>query len=130
VYLPIIYNILQLRLPDCELKESLKVSRELWKSANEVASLQLVRSKIIPSKPGKTEDFPVTPKDIWDMWINGKYFHNDTEKKADLISFAGWAEGLVKYGFIDYLIKVTKEINYVELAIREALVMHKAALTP
>lgn len=112
-----LYKLLQMRLPEGELKEGLKLSRARFKAAHEIAGLQMVRGK----EGDDSADKPLTPEQIWDLWCNGKYFHTELDKRADLDSWKGWGEGLLKFNFFEYLARTTREINYLELAIKEAL---------
>lgn len=118
-----VYNLLQMRLPDGELKEGLKSSRTRFQAAQKIAGLQIVRGK----EDDSSQDVPVTPEQIWDMWCNGKYFHSELDKRADLDSLSGWGKGLLRFNFFEYLANVTQEVNYMELAIKEVLDKHPAA---
>jgi hypothetical protein len=63
---------------------------------------------------------PFRPEQIWDLWTNGKYFHTDLDKLEEIESFDSWGEGLLRFNFFEYIANVTREINYLELAVKEA----------
>jgi hypothetical protein len=66
-----------------------------------------------------------TPEEITDLWINGYYFHNDSDKLRLLKSLQPLESVLMRFKFITHLLDATRAILYVRhvmmYAIREGL---------
>ena len=66
-----------------------------------------------------------TPEEITDLWINGYYFHNDSDKLRLLKTLQPLENALMRFKFITHLLDATRNILYVRhvmiYAIREGL---------
>lgn len=110
VFLQHIYNLCQRCLASDELKGYLIKSREAWKKAQRNTGIKL----IIKGKE-------ITPEDVTDLWINGYYFHNDSEKMAMLKRLLPHESMLVRNHFLNFLVDATRQILYVSNIITIAL---------
>jgi hypothetical protein len=125
VFLNKIYNALQIKLSDQALKVELIKSRKRFKSASSSADLQLIIGEETKSKGKKDIEIKevITPELITKILLNARYFHND-EEKAEKIKrfekFEDWGKGMFRYNFIQYLIKVTNEIFFIDAVVKEA----------
>ncbi len=63
----------------------------------------------------------VTPEHALDLFINGHYFHNDEEKRAELLKYGIPDVFLVRNQFLNFLVDATMNIAYTSNVIRAAL---------
>jgi hypothetical protein len=105
-----IYNILHRCLTNDELKEYLVKSREAWRAALRSSGMGVV-----------IFGHSYTPDEVLDLWINGVYFHNDSEKADRLKKLVPLAHDLLRHQFIDFLVNATREILNVADILNAAL---------
>lgn len=55
----------------------------------------------------------LTPLQVTDMYLNGKYFHNDLEHQHQLDSLLPFEADLLRFRFLDFVINASKIIAYV-----------------
>jgi len=53
-----------------------------------------------------------TPEEVLDLWINGRYFHNDTRKAAAIDALDPVSSIFVRHVFLDVLIEATKYFTF------------------
>src|SRR3989304_3633896 len=92
VYLPKIYNLCLKEITSDILKNDLLASRQEWLNEFRVGGFAL-----------EYNGRQFSPEDIMDLWINGHYLHDDTEKMRLLKSLAKHESILFHYKFIDFL---------------------------
>ena len=115
VFLHTIYNICYQRLTDERFKRLLAEARQIWKDYLKQGGFKLVWN-----------ERKVAPEKIFDLWINGVYFHNDAEKRVFLTRIAPHEQSLLRNVFLDFLIEGTRQVlyvgNIVRIALREGLI--------
>ena len=110
VFLFIIYNLCQKHLASDKLKDYLSKSREIWKQAHKSAGITLIYNRR-----------ELTPEYITDLWINGYYFHSDTNKLYILNQLLPHERMLVRNQLLNYLLDATRQVLYVDNIIKVAL---------
>jgi hypothetical protein len=110
VFLYKVYNLCQKHLMSDKLKDYLSKSREIWKQEHKSAGIKLVYNE---------REF--TPEYITDLWINGYYFHSDTNKLCILNKLLPHERMLVKNQFLNFLLDATRQVLYVANIIKVAL---------
>jgi hypothetical protein len=107
-YFNAICNIAERRLENVDLKVRLRKARELWKHAMRTGPMGIVDD----------DDRTITPEYVVDLFINGRYFHNDAQKEAELKRLL---PDLVRYQFLAAILDTTKAVFAVGEVIRVAL---------
>jgi hypothetical protein len=107
VFLSHIYNICSRRVVSDELKDLVVGSRKIWADTQKVSGIQLI-----------IDGTEMPAREIWKIWINGRYFHNDLRYQQildqaspvalkvlrfDFLTFVGKAGGCIAWlsGFVD-----------------------------
>jgi hypothetical protein len=110
-----IYNLCHRVIDSQELKGYLIEARSAWKNAFKKGGFNLV-----------VDDRTITPEGIYDLWINGHYFHADIEKRRELERLIGPEAIFTRGLFLDLLVEATRQLlytgNVVVAALREGLV--------
>ena len=81
VFLPRVFNILYQQLRDVHLRDALTRTREWWKAEQRGQVAIIVDGQNYPAEK------------IFDLWVNGVYFHDD-RKKAEALETLGPIVGL------------------------------------
>jgi hypothetical protein len=63
----------------------------------------------------------ITPEYVLDLWINGHYFHNDEQKRTELLSYGMPNILLVRNQFLNFLVDATMAIAHTRNILRAAL---------
>jgi hypothetical protein len=106
-----IYNLCHQHLINEQYKDFLVKSREIASYALKNSSFQL-----------KIAEAEMTPEHISDVWINGYYFHDNTDHLNFLRSLPPfYTEVVLKTYFFDYLRDMTMQIIYTNNVINAAL---------
>ncbi len=66
-------------------------------------------------------DGEVLPEKVFDLWINGVYFHNDEAKRAFLGKIADHERLLVRHVFLSFLVDAARQLFYVGHIVKAAL---------
>ena len=114
VYLLTIYKLCHDRLTSDDLKERVRASKQIWKEEFKTGGFTL-------NYNGRE----FSPEAIMDLWLNGHFFHDETEKMLLLRSLTKHESVLFRYEFLDFLIGATNQVftvgNIVKHALREGL---------
>lgn len=102
VFLYHIYNLCQKHLTSNKLKDFLIKSRKIWREIDTNTGMKLVYN-------GRQ----LTPEYVTDLWINGYYFHNDSEKMSILKSLLPHENMFIKHQFLSFLVEATRQVIYV-----------------
>jgi hypothetical protein len=92
-YIYKIYNICHCSLLNEKHKKYLSKSRKFLDGAMKSTGIGL-----------QIDDQHFSPQHIWDIYINGIYFHNDTEKRKNISQLPDYQKNLIKnelYGFVN-----------------------------
>jgi hypothetical protein len=103
IFIPKTFNSLERLITDGEDKNELRKSRKTY---NEVQ--QDCGFPVSIAAGGKI----LTQQYVIDMWLNGFYFHDDSEKIKTLDSLEPFHRDATKAVFTDYVIEITKVIEY------------------
>jgi hypothetical protein len=109
-YMGDIYTLLQLHLKDEKLKGYLAKSQDFWQNAHERASIGMIYNKK-----------QVSPQEISKLFLYGDIFHGDLEKEKAIDSLLPHEHGLFKSQFLEYILRATDQILYVDRIIGKAL---------
>lgn len=89
-------------------------ARERYRAALRRGSLQFVLN-----------DRHLEPESVVDLWVNGRYFHNDRRKAAALDALDPTSRVFVRHVFLDVLVETTKYAvflaNVIVIARRDGL---------
>lgn len=70
-------------------------------------------------------DERMTPEEVLDLWINGRYFHNDSRKAAAIDALDPMSRVFVRHLFLDVLVEATRYViflaNVIVIARRDGL---------
>lgn len=105
-----IYNLCERHIASDELKSYLRDARKMWKQAQRQSGIKLV-----------LDDREWQPEYIADLWLNGWYFHNDSEKRAALQRLMPPAGMLVRHVFIGTMFEAARVVVHLGNVIRAAL---------
>lgn len=113
VFLGRVLNVAHRHVTSDEITAGLVSARSGWKNTLAAGSVRFV-----------IDDEHLTPEMILDLWINGWYFHNDSDKRRKLDALAPMP--MSRWLFIDAVVSATKVILYsghvLKIALREGLV--------
>jgi hypothetical protein len=110
VFLDRIYGICSKRLIDDELKKLVAGSREIWKKTQVVSGIELVIN-------GEN----ISGLEVWKIWINGKYFHNDLRYEQILRQASPVELTLCRFNFINFIGKAGECLRWLDGFIYKAL---------
>jgi len=110
VFLNKIFNLCIKTLTDDRLKGLMIDAREKWKRAEGEAVLKL-----------KYQSKFLTLEQIASLWISGKYFHKDPDKRQILKDLNYHSEMIFKHQFLDFLLIATNYIFYADRIVKHAL---------
>ena len=109
-----IANILWQRLTGDEPREHLVRARKRYNAELRTGGIGLVLN-----------DQRLPPELILDLWINGRYFHNDERKAAAIDALDPMSTVFVRHVFLDVLVEATRYIiflaNVIVIAQRDGL---------
>ena len=110
VYLNKIYNNLRKNVTDDEVKKMLNRNRDHW--------LQIHRQGVM----GLTYDKKnITPEFTVNLFITGEYFHLNGDEREFLKNLSYPWNMYFKHQFIDFLVKATKHIRFIDSIIAKVL---------
>lgn len=101
-----ILNICQKRLTNVEKKQQLSTVRQLWSETRQHSRLKLVMN-------GKE----VSAEEISDMWLNGRYFHDDLDHRELLDSLPPLIYTDLRAKFLNFVIQASRIIIYMGLLV-------------
>lgn len=110
VFLNRIFNLCYQKLTDGELRKDLVKAHKTWKEANDTAGINIVYK-------GKRQ----TPEQTTKLFLSGKYFHKDEEKKAILKELQPAQIMFFELQFLSYMLEATRIIFYVDGIVVTAL---------
>ncbi len=110
VFLSRIYKICLRRVIDDELKELVRGSQEIWKKIQVVSGIELVIN-------GKK----ISGIEVWKIWTNGWYFHNDLEYQQMLDQASPEALAFLRFNFLSFVRRTTTCINWLDGFVFKAL---------
>jgi hypothetical protein len=114
VHAPSIHNNLWRRLTGDGVREQLAAARQRYGDAMKTGGLALVLN-----------EHPFSPTEVLDLWINGRYFHNDSRKAKTLDQLDPMSTVFVRHAFLDVLVEATKYVlflaNVIVIVRREGL---------
>ncbi len=114
-----IYNLCNRVIDSDRLKDCLREARRAWRKAFKRGGFDFV-----------VDDRTITPEHIYDLWINGHYFHADEHKRRELERLIGPERIFARGLFLDLLVEATRQLlytgNVVTAALREGLVRNGA----
>jgi hypothetical protein len=115
VFLNRIYNLCQQHLTSDLLKGHLVDAREAWKQMQKQSGMKLV-----------VDGQELMPERVTRMWINGYYFHTDSEDFRTLQRLQPHTRPLLRYQFLTFVGEATQNVLYVghiiNIALHEGLV--------
>lgn len=109
-YMGDIYTLLQQHLKDEKLKGYLAKSQGFWQNAHDRASFGMIYNKK-----------QVSPQQILKLFLYGDIFHGDLEKEKALDALLPHEHGLFKSQFLEFILRATEQILYVDRIIGKAL---------
>ena len=104
-----VHNLCEQAIRDDELRGLLRQARAVWSTERKAGPLKVVLG-----------ERHLKPLDIADLFLNGRYFHDDETKKAELGALPGMIAGLAKYLFLEFVVEATRQAGYMASVIREA----------
>jgi hypothetical protein len=109
-----IYNVCQRRLRSDHLKAQLIAARQAWKKCQYDIGMKIV-----------FDDGEWSPELVADLWINGHYFHSDSNKRLRLTALIPVQTMLARQVFLAYIsdaIRTTMfTANVVDVGLRDGL---------
>lgn len=105
-----ILNICQKRLTNGERKQQLPTVRQLWSVARQHSGLKLLMN-------GKE----VSAEEVSDMWLNGRYFHDDPGHRELLDSLPPLIYADLRAKFLNFIIQASRIIIYMGLLVETSL---------
>ncbi|TFG75548.1 MAG: hypothetical protein E4H21_08560 [Thermodesulfobacteriales bacterium] len=105
-----VYTILQEHLKDEKLKGYLAKSQVYWQNACKKASFGMIYNKK-----------HISPQEITDLFLYGDIFHGDQEKEVALNALFPHERNLFKCQFLEFVLRATEQILYVDRIIGKAL---------
>jgi hypothetical protein len=109
-YMADIYSLLQLHLKDEKLKGYLVKSQCFWQDAHERASFGMMHNKR-----------KISPQEIVKLFLYGDIFHGDLDKEKALDALLPHEHGLFKAQFLEFVVRITEQILYVDRIIKKVL---------
>ena|SRR5215469_2588937 len=97
VFLNSIFNICHRRLTSDEMKKNIAQARQLF---------ELVKQQNVVSF--RVNGSELTPLQVADMYLNGKYFHNDLEHQQQLDNMPPLIADTRRYQFLNFVINASK----------------------
>ena len=111
IFIDRIFNDCDRYLIDDHLKEQVRKARVEWRRTfNQMGPISM-----------KINDKELTGAYVLDLYINGHYFHNDTEKAAELRRLLGDFIPLLRAKFLEVLSGLTQIILYMGIVVSQAL---------
>jgi hypothetical protein len=101
VFVRRIANVLWVRLTGDEVREHLERARSRYGQALRTGSLKFI-----------ADEHHFRPEEALDLWINGRYFHNDERKAATLERLDPMAAIFVRQVFLEVLVEATRYIRF------------------
>jgi hypothetical protein len=110
LYIGAIHNLCQKHFTSEELKGHIRNCRQGWKRTLEHNGVRLTFN-------GKQ----ISPEYLADLWINGHYFHEDTQKAEELKRYLPGPVVFARHEFIAFVVEATRVIGGTGYAIKMAL---------
>jgi hypothetical protein len=110
VYLYRIYNLCHMKILSDELKNHLIEGRKEWKRSLTHGGFKLVWNE---------SEFQ--PEKVLDLWINGVYFHNDSQKREFLDKIAPHQKMLLRQVFLNAITDGVRQVMFVSYIIKAAM---------
>lgn len=101
VFVRRIANLLWQRLTGDEVRGYLQRSRDRYGQSLRSGSLKFI-----------ADEHHFTPEEALDLWINGRYFHNDERKAATLSRLDPMSAIFVRQVFLEVLVEATRYIRF------------------
>lgn len=109
IYLNRIFNICHRHIVNDEVKKHLAKARQIFEGMKKNNGLSITVNNV-----------QLTSLYITDMYINGKYFHNDIDYQTEIDKMDLVTADVVRFEFLSYVESVTRIIIYVRGAISHA----------
>jgi hypothetical protein len=111
LYVDRVHNELYRAVDDPGLRAELDRAKQLWRSARRRGAIHLV-----------VDDDQFAPEQLLDLWINGRYFHDDDAKQRELarLEAAEPMARLARHAMLDLVIEATKYLRFLRDLIRHA----------
>jgi len=110
VFLNRIFNLCHQKFTDDKMRDELVWIREIWRKTQDTVGFNITYR-------GKKQ----TPEHITKLWLNGKYFHQDEQKRSKLKELSYPLMTFFKGQFLFYLVKATQIIFYADTIVERAL---------
>lgn len=116
VFVDVIHNRLWQDIESDRSRSELAAARSYWKQACRDGALAL-----------NIDGGSLDSSEIFDCWINGIYFHNDSRKRTRLAGLNPMTLFIARFKFLDHLVVATRHIAYLRAVImwtRSAGLLH------
>ncbi|MGE0084569.1 MAG: hypothetical protein AB7S75_09115 [Desulfococcaceae bacterium] len=110
IYLPRILNLCYQHITDEFIKNELVELRQLWQNEKNIGGIRFMYN-----------NKELSPEETTLYWINGFYFHNDTDKFNLLSKLQPFELTIVRTIFLDHLIQASKYVFFVGNILRKVL---------
>lgn len=101
VFVRRIHNVLWQRLTGDEVRGHLQKARDRYGQSLRTGSLKFV-----------ADAHHFAPEEALDLWINGRYFHNDERKAATLDRLDPTSAVFVRQVFLEVLVEATRYVRF------------------
>jgi len=105
-----VFNICHRRLINNELKQQFSLLREAWSRIRRHSGLSLIM-----------DGSEVTSEKLADIWLNGRYFHDDLEHRELLDSLPPFILADLRFKFLNFVVEASRLIIYMGRAVDTAL---------
>ena len=105
-----VFNICHRRLINNELKQQFSLLREAWSRIRRNSGLSLIM-----------DGSEVTSEKLADIWLNGRYFHDDLEHRELLDSLPPFILADLRFKFLNFVVEASRLIIYMGRAVDTAL---------
>lgn len=113
IFLNRIFNDCLRFLTDDDLKGEVKKARCFWQKRMSSGPVKILR-----------DAKPISPEYMLDLWINGRYFHNDAQKASELEGLLSGPGPLVRMQFLINVPALTSIIQLMGSIVTRALDEH------
>ncbi|GAI02164.1 unnamed protein product [marine sediment metagenome] len=110
IFMPKIYNIVHQFSKNKVIRNYAARSRNEWKKSLKAGGFKLIYN-----------NKHIEPEYIANLWLNGYYFHNDSNKQKILKELLPHEEFFVRTIFLDFLIECTRQILYLGYLVKVGL---------
>jgi hypothetical protein len=110
VFLNFVLNICSIRLVNEDLKGFIAGARKDWADIQKVSGIMLIINGT---------ELPAL--EVWKIWINGKYFHNDLRYQQMLDQAPPEILNFLRYNFLSFVVSATHLIAWLHQLVLQAL---------